>query len=362
MRPCPTDDTPPAEAALFYAGLGWQVVVLHDLAAGYCSCGKDCGNSAGKHPRLSRWQDHATDDAETVRGLWRQYPHANVGARLGSASGFVGVDIDPPNGEEFLAVLADGDLPTTWEMATGKGRRLLYAVPDVLEREPRTVCVQDEGGHEALRLQGGATGAQCVLPPSRHPSGNLYRWLPGRGPTEIPLAPMPGWLVAEMCRPAEPEAADPPRPPDPAEPWADFNRRESWDAWLSHWGYRPAGGRPGVKHWTRPGKSGGTSVTVGHVRAKDGTDALYVFSGNCPRLPAGKSYDLFGAFYRVEHGGDASAAARWLLDRGYGERRKPGGDSIEQRVRRLEGLVSRLWNERQAARQANGTAAGVRDG
>lgn len=358
MSDVPRDDTPPAAAALFYAGLGWQVVPLHDLAAGYCSCGKECGTSAGKHPRVGQWQEHATDDFEVVAGWWHRWPHANVGARLGSASGFVGIDVDPPNGEADLAAIAAGDLPETWEMLTGKGRRLLYQVPDVIDHEPRTVAWQDEDGRETLRLQGGATGAQCVLPPSRHHSGAVYRWAPGRGPTEIALAPMPGWLVAEMCRPAEPEAADA-RPPEPDAPWADFNRRGSWDELLARWGYKPAGSRPGVKHWTRPGKSGGTSVTVGHCKAKDGTDALYVFSGNCQGLPAGKSYDLFGAFCRLAFNGDLSAATRYLLAQGFGARRKPGADTVEQRLARLERQVATLMNELAQSKRANGTSNGV---
>src|SRR5262245_19927720 len=38
-------------------------------------------------------------------------------------------------------------------------------------------------------------GAQSVFPPSRHKFGNRYRWVPGRGPGETELAPMPPWLL-----------------------------------------------------------------------------------------------------------------------------------------------------------------------
>ena len=87
---------------------------------------------------------------------------------------------DPPHGEAVLRELSGGDLPPTAEMVTGKGRRLLYAIPDGLEVEPRTVVVEGPDGTEGVRLQGGATGAQCVMPPSAHHSGNAYRWADDR--------------------------------------------------------------------------------------------------------------------------------------------------------------------------------------
>jgi Primase C terminal 1 (PriCT-1)/Bifunctional DNA primase/polymerase, N-terminal len=50
-----------------------------------------------------------------------------------------------------------------------------------------------------IRLSGldiRSTGGYVVAPPSHHVSGNRYAWLPGRAPGDVPLAPMPDWLVA----------------------------------------------------------------------------------------------------------------------------------------------------------------------
>lgn len=331
-----------AESALHYAALGWSVIPLHDLRAGRCSCGRDCGNSAGKHPRLNEWQKHATDDVEQIERWWQSFPHANIGVRLGSTSGIVGIDIDPPNGEQALLEVSNGDLPPTLEMRTGKGRRLLYGIPENLEVEPQTVAMRDANGQETIRLQGGATGAQCVMPPSMHYLGHRYEWI--RGPEQYAIALMPQWLVVEMCRPKQPDWNDAGdrRPIDGTEPWSAFNRGEkgdNWHKWLvEDWGYKPAGGSGDTRYYTRPGKTGGISVSVGHYRCRDGTPALYTFSGNCPSLPGAKCYDLFGAYTRIEHDGDFQKAARWLLDRGYGQRRV----SLEERVRRLEQLVAEL--------------------
>jgi len=195
---------------------------------------------------------------------------------------------------------------------------------------------------ETIRLQGGATGAQCVMPPSMHYLGHRYEWI--RGPEQYAIALMPQWLVVEMCRPKQPDWNDAGdrRPIDGTEPWSAFNRGEkgdNWHKWLvEDWGYKPAGGSGDTRYYTRPGKTGGISVSVGHYRCRDGTPALYTFSGNCPSLPGAKCYDLFGAYTRIEHDGDFQKAARWLLDRGYGQRRV----SLEERVRRLEQLVAEL--------------------
>ena len=48
-----------------------------------------------------------------------------------------------------------------------------------------------------------AAGGLGVLPPSIHPSGNTYRWLPGRDPWSWAVPDAPGWLL---------ELLDPPRP------------------------------------------------------------------------------------------------------------------------------------------------------
>lgn len=321
--------------------MGWCLVPLHGIEHGRCSCGRpECEitpgkpTSAGKHPRLNEWQKHATDDLDQVREWWRQWPNANIGARTGSKSGFVAIDIDPPGGEEAILEHSGGDLPPTVESRTGKGRRLFYALPENCEREPRTVPFKDKDGNESIRMQGG-TGAQCVLPPSMHYLGHRYTWAPGRSPTEIGTAPMPSWVWVEMCRPEKPPpAADSRGDRNPDAPWSEFNREDNWDFWLQQWGYKPAGrGQGEVRYYTRPGKDGGISVSVGHVKGLDGTPALWVFSGNCPDLPSDKSYDLVGAWTRVMHGGDFSAAGKSLVQLGYGKKRVP---HLEERVAYLE--------------------------
>ncbi len=317
----PTNDL--LTAALDYAARGFQVVPLHSVkfpadfvadgvAEGRCTCpNADTCESQGKHPRIMAWQTNATSDQTQIRAWWKKWPDANIGVKLGSGSGVVAVDVDPPGGEELLAKLSGGDLPPTLEMVTGRGRRPLYAIPDGLEAEPDTAVLCDETDHEAVRLQGGTSGAQCVMPPSLHPLGKRYAWVDGHSPSDISAAPMPNWLVNLMSPPEQPKWADASRDPKRTMEGDSFNQRADW--WshvLKDAGANRAGGRGEVEYVTRPGKRGGISATLGFYKAKDGSDALYVFSGNWPGLPARRCYDKFGAYARLHHKGDFSAAGK----------------------------------------------------
>jgi putative DNA primase/helicase len=66
--------------------------------------------------------------------------------------------------------------------------------------------------------------------------------------------------------------------------------------------------------WRRPGKSIGHSATTNYK----GSGLLYVFSSSCEFEPF-QSYSKFGAYARLECGGDFKAAAKALAAGGYGE-------------------------------------------
>jgi hypothetical protein len=89
---------------------------------------------------------------------------------------------------EILLEVSSGELPRTLAFATGRGRRLLFAMPEDLTIANRTFARQ---GGEVKVL---ATGTLTVMPPSRHASGKKYRWLPRRGPSYVQPAPAPEWV------------------------------------------------------------------------------------------------------------------------------------------------------------------------
>lgn len=316
------------EAALSYAARGWRVVPLHEVIDSRdgptCSCGRSGCESQGKHPRPKAWQDAATAGEPAIRRWWSQWPNANVGIALGTLSGIVSVDVDTAEGEKQLRQLAQGDPEPTLEYRTGKGRRLLYAIPEELEFDPKTTALKGADGSESVRFQG--TGGQCVMPPSQHPSGKQYEWVRSEGDPAL----APDWLLQQMRR--EEQTNHHPQNPSWADQGArdaftegrDFNRDADWWAdILSTAGFREAGNAGNVFRFTRPGKKSGVSVTVGHYRAADGTPALFVFSGSIPGLDAGKCYDKFGAFCRLHCGGDFDKAADRIKAMGFEKRRPP---------------------------------------
>lgn len=207
------DDSPGClDAALDYQRRGWSVLPLcpHDHVATGKRHFKECG-SPGKVPFFPRtestvWGEHqerrATEDE--VRDWWRAMKTLNVGVALGPVSKLIAIDIDTDAGELMLEAASDGDLPTTLEYKTGKGRRLMYALPDGVSFRTRQ---RTEGNKEALRYMG--LGSQIVMPPSRHKSGAVYKWVFGRSPADIAPAIAPAWLL-NIGRQADREHNPPP--------------------------------------------------------------------------------------------------------------------------------------------------------
>jgi putative DNA primase/helicase len=106
------------------------------------------------------------------------------------ASGFVAVDVEADEGLETLAALErqHGPLPDTVTSITGRrGRHLLFA-------HSRTHVAN------AVRLWAGidvrGDGGYIVVPPSR--TIGAYVWEIGHGPDDLPLAPVPAWLLERI--------------------------------------------------------------------------------------------------------------------------------------------------------------------
>ena len=167
---------PNPTAALEYLGRGWSVVPVA---------------ARGKRP-VVRWQSfeekHASE-AE-VRGWFERWPAANVAVVTGAISGIVVLDVDVRHGgEESLSKLAlkYAGLPQTVEAVTGGGGRHFYFAHPGFEVRNRTDLAH------GIDLRG--DGGVIIVPPSIHPSGKPYRWVPGHAPNEMALAPLPDWLL-----------------------------------------------------------------------------------------------------------------------------------------------------------------------
>jgi Bifunctional DNA primase/polymerase, N-terminal/Primase C terminal 1 (PriCT-1)/AAA domain len=152
-----------AEAARRLSELAWAVVPCE-----------------GKRPRGKSWQNEAPGPPEYVAGKWATWGERfNLGIVLGS-SGLAVVEPDTPEAEAELRELLGGELPKTPTAQSG-GRSLHLYFRD---------GGQGNASRGGLELRAGEQ--MVVAPPSVHPeTGRPYRWLEGREPWALPLAPIP---------------------------------------------------------------------------------------------------------------------------------------------------------------------------
>ncbi len=166
MRRRPSDL---ADSALTYAAHGWRVIPLRPR---------------GKEPLTPRGVKDATTSADTIHRWWRRWPDANIG--LAISKGLLVLDIDSPEALHHLRA-EDLDLPATARATTGRGLHIWFATGDVAVRNRVSIFP---------KVDVRAPGGYVVAPPSRHPSGRLYRW-------EVELrrsaiADCPEWLLERL--------------------------------------------------------------------------------------------------------------------------------------------------------------------
>jgi hypothetical protein len=187
------------EAARAYAGRGWSVVPVAPR---------------GKRP-LVAWREFQTRRAgpDEIAEWFARWPDANIAIVTGAISGIVVLDIDPAHGgAEAIARFAaeHGPLPATVECLTGGGGRHLYFA------HPGRPILNKAGLVPGVDLRG--DGGLVVAPPSLHPSGRRYAWMPGHAPEECGLAALGPSLLHLV-------AATPAATGHPTQFWIDLLRR-----------------------------------------------------------------------------------------------------------------------------------------
>ncbi|GIX28659.1 MAG: DNA replication protein [Burkholderiales bacterium] len=176
-------------AARAYLARGWSVVPVEPR---------------GKRPVVpwAEFQRRLPTEDE-LEAWFRHRGNSNLAIVTGAVSGLVVLDVDPRHGgEQSLAALEarHGGLPVTVEATTGGGGRHCYfSHPGGLV--PNRIAIAS-----GIDLRG--DGGVAVAPPSLHPSGRCYAWVPGRSPDEVPLAAIPPWLL-RLVLPAGPRTGHP---------------------------------------------------------------------------------------------------------------------------------------------------------
>lgn len=138
-------------------------------------------------PLFDSWPEAATTKPEQITAWWTRWPASNIGVATGKGSALVDVETDiKPHavGEDSLSAWAEGagvDIPETWSFRSGGGgihRLFRCGHPDIPSRT---------GVLPAVDVR--ANGGYAVFPPSVHPSGGRYEWLPGHSPNDMPEGP-----------------------------------------------------------------------------------------------------------------------------------------------------------------------------
>jgi len=197
-------DCDPAVVALAYASAGLPVIPLHTPdGTGGCSCRRDCGRDAGKHPRTLDGLKSATTYPARIDHWWGMWPDANPAVATGADAGVIVIDVDAgTGGEASLAALEaeHGLLPETWAVETGgRGMHLWFRHPGG--------WVKTTAGKLGPGLDVRADGGYVVVPPSLHRSGVRYRWADAWRPDLVRLADPPPWLRELIVR-ATPPASE----------------------------------------------------------------------------------------------------------------------------------------------------------
>lgn len=161
---------------------GWSMFPLHNRT---------------KRPAVT-WGDFMffrANDAQLER--WSN-EYENIGIITGSASGIVVVDID--NDDAYTWCNDNGGLPSTVTIKTPRGYHLYYAQPDIqisnsASKLAAGVDIRGDGGF--------VVGPESSFVPTKSEKADgklagVYYPVPNMGPGEIPLAPLPAWIIDHL--------------------------------------------------------------------------------------------------------------------------------------------------------------------
>ena len=250
-----------------------------------------------KTPYTDKGFYDASNDERQIREWWGKWPDANIGVPTGKESGFFVLDIDLPDGRENIKKITDkyGPLPETLQARTGSGGTHFFFkhIPGIKNSSSKIAPKIDVRGD----------GGYVLVPPSKNIRGS-YKWI-----NDSPIEAAPGWLV-DLILSKQTKAT---RINDSGRPGDGFESRGDIRPILEKHGWQFFQDSGTGERWTRPGKDTGTSATI----FDDGS--LYVFSGNAAPFEAETRYKKFAVYALLEHAGDYKAAAKALLNEGYGE-------------------------------------------
>jgi len=179
--------------ALGYASLGIRVFpcfgINDDLT---CRCGEDDCASPGKHPKTHNGLHSASLEPTYIRFAWESDKWGNNLAGVTGETFWV-LDVDKKHGG--LETLAEwekefGELDAAWIQKTGGGGRQYFF--------RHTAGITNTSGKIGDGIDTRGEGGYVMLPPSKHVSGEQYRWHKDKRPHVKELFEAPEWLLAKV--------------------------------------------------------------------------------------------------------------------------------------------------------------------
>ncbi|OAI41758.1 hypothetical protein AYO40_02340 [Planctomycetaceae bacterium SCGC AG-212-D15] len=148
-----------------------------------------------KHPcvKWKPFQDRRPTEGE-LQEWFTKWPGAGIAVVLGPVSNLFAIDVD---GEEaHRALLARlGSEPLAPKVLSGSGKpyryHLFFRYPAGIETSAKSTP-----WHPQLEFRGNR--GIIVLPPSRHKSGNLYRWAPGAALDDVAVPDVPAQVLEAL--------------------------------------------------------------------------------------------------------------------------------------------------------------------
>jgi len=179
--------------ALGYASLGIRVFpcfgINDDLT---CRCGEEGCASPGKHPKTHNGLHSASLEPTYIRFAWESDKWGNNLAGVTGETFWV-LDVDKKHGG--LETLAEweaefGELDAAWIQKTGGGGRQYFF--------KHTAGITNTSGKLGDGIDTRGEGGYVMLPPSKHVSGEQYRWHKDKRPHVKELFEAPEWLLAKV--------------------------------------------------------------------------------------------------------------------------------------------------------------------
>jgi len=153
--------------------------------------------TGGKTPLTKNGHKDATRDEKVISEWWQKYPGANIGINC-ERSGIVVIDLDchpgKPNGIEIFKELYGWEpVPKTPQAQTGSGGiHLVFKAPPGITKRIKGEITEGID----IKFNGYIVGE-----PSKHPNGNLYRWIKGFSLLDCAPTELPAWLLEHILEP-----------------------------------------------------------------------------------------------------------------------------------------------------------------